>query len=430
MTRCLLYSLLLCLASWLLFDARAQSPSSVPSVFASAPQQDFKPEEGADFPLFNDAFYAHQLFLLGEAHGVQKPQEVDFALLQHLNAKTGLRYYVAEVDDSKAYFLNQYLQTGQDSLLTLVFRSWVRGNSQWANQEFQQKIRRIRQLNLTLPQARRIQFLGIDEVQDLALAGDYLRILLGRQRRAGFNRAGLDSLVVWLRQEGSRAELTRAARRGLRALPAPGKPLHSHRGADYEALQHLLTNLSYLDGGPGRERVLYLNFEAQLKSRGLEQEKFYGMWGVAHVLQGELEGASPRFAAQVKQSSLGLSSKVVSIMCAFVDCRMLFPSAGLPAAWQQPNSAYSSTDKFNHNGPLVTIAGLEELTARTAPGSLTLFRLDAPGAASRQQPIAVRYAPAVPRSQQLRFLPSVPAASYVQYLLLVRNSGPVQPLRP
>ena len=43
------------------------------------------------------------------------------------------RTYVAEVDCAKAYYLNEYLRTEQDSTLRLVFRSWVASQAQWGN---------------------------------------------------------------------------------------------------------------------------------------------------------------------------------------------------------------------------------------------------------------------------------------------------------
>ena len=60
---------------------------------------------------------------------MQRPQELDFVLLKHLNQRAGVRIYVAEVDCAKAYYLNEYKRTGQDSTLRLVFRSWVAGSA-------------------------------------------------------------------------------------------------------------------------------------------------------------------------------------------------------------------------------------------------------------------------------------------------------------
>src|SRR5687768_10499945 len=57
------------------------------------------------FEIFDKAFYNSKVIMLGEVHGFAMPQELDFELLKHLNQKTGLTHYLAEVDQSQAYFL-------------------------------------------------------------------------------------------------------------------------------------------------------------------------------------------------------------------------------------------------------------------------------------------------------------------------------------
>ncbi|GAA4044511.1 hypothetical protein GCM10022409_33220 [Hymenobacter glaciei] len=416
---------------WLPLASSAQTPVATQSetVFTGVPQETIA-GEAPDFKLFDPKFYDNQLFFLGESHGVQRPQELDFALLKHLNQRVGVRTYLAEVDAPKAYYLNEYLRTGQDSTLRRVFRSWVAGRAQWGNQEFYQKIQRIRALNQTLPASRRIRFVGIDGLQDLPLAADYVQTLLPRRPVPAPLRSQLDSVMALLRG-GTAGSLA-----ALRARTAQELEQHAARYqqsfgmANYDNLALLLRNLGYAQKGLNREAVLFANFETQYLTKQLAGEKLYGMWGLAHVLQGPVQGNFSMLAARIRQSTLPLHDKVVSVLCVFSGCQMLYPSAGLPAPWQTAGQPFTITDKFNHDGPLVVLEGLAELKQRTAPGSSTLFRLDAPGAASTRQPIRLRYAPGMPADQQLQFQAQVPAAAYAQYLLLVRESGPVQPLQP
>ena len=415
---------------WLPLASTAQTPIPAQSetLFADVPQESIA-DEAPEFKLFDPQFYENQLFFLGESHGVQRPQELDFALLKHLNQRAGVRTYLAEIDAPKAHCLNQYLRTGQDSTLRRVFQSWVAGQSQWGNAEFYQKIQRIRALNQTLPAARRIYFVGIDGLQDLPLAADYVRALLPRQVPAPL-RAPFDSVMTLLRGNAA-GPLAGLAARTTRELERQPAYYQQAFGIDnYADLALLLRNITYTRQGLSREVVLFTNFEAQYRIRQLAGEKLYGMWGLAHVLQSPVQGNFAMLAARIRQSTLPLHNKVVSVLCVFSGCQMLFPTADLPTPWQTAGQPYSITDKFNHDGPLVVLDGLAELKQRTAPGSSTLFRLDAPGAASTHQPIRLRYAPGMPTDQQLQFQPQVPAAAYAQYLLLVRDSGPVQPLRP
>ena len=399
--------------------ARAQT-AAPESVFAGAPLESI--EAGREkFASLDKAFYANRLFLLGEAHGVQRPQDIDFALLKHLNARAGVRTYVAEVDCAKAYYLNEYLRTGQDSTLRLVFRSWVAGRAQWGNQDFYQKIQRIRALNLTLPAARRIRFVGLDELQDLPLAADYLLALLRAAPLDPELRGRVDSVAAALRQPGAPG-LMGVARRAAVAVAG------GHLGSKYNDLRHALANAAYDLRAGQREDNIFANFQALVQTKRLAHEKLYGMWGLGHVLQSPLQNGFSDLAARIRQSALPMHDQVVSVLCAFSGCQMLYPTDGLPGPWQAVGQPYTVTDKFNHDGPLVTIAGLADLKQRTAPGSTTLVRLDAPGAAAGRQPIRLHYAPGMPPEQQMQFRPELPATAYMQYLVLVRGSGPVTPL--
>lgn len=399
----------------------AQAQTALPeSLFTGAPLEAIQ-AGNEEFALFNKAFYANQLFLLGEAHGVRGPQALDFALLKHLNARAGVRTYVAEVDCAKAYYLNEYLRTGQDSTLRLVFRSWVAGRAQWANQEFYQKIQRIRALNQTLPVGRRIRFVGLDELQDLPLVATYITALLRTTPLASGLRSRVDSVVAVLRQPGAPG-LPGVARRAGLAIAG------GHLGGECDDLCHVLANAAYDLRAGRREDNIFANFQALSQTKQLAHEKMYGMWGLGHVLQSPLQNGFSDLAARIRQSALPMHDKVASVLCVFSECQMLYPTDGLPGPWQAAGQPYTVTDKFNHDGPLVTITGLNELKQRTAPGSTTLVRLDAPGAAATRQPIELRYAPGMPPEQQMQFRSELPATAYVQYLVLVRGSGPVTPL--
>lgn len=406
--------------------AHAQAPDSV---FADAPRETLNLAGAPGFKLFDQAFYQNQVFLLGESHGVARVQQVDFELLRHLNQRAGVRRYLAEVDCAKAYYLNEYLRTGDEATLSRVFASWVRQQEQWGNADFKEKVRRIRGLNQTLPAARRIRFVGIDGVQDFGLLADYLAALRasGRPLPPG-PAAGLDSLAVVLKTNPDQA--AGLALRTQRALRQAGPAARRALGGACDEVQHALTNLGYARTLPDREAQLFANYQAALPLWHLTNEKLYGLWGLGHVLQSPALGGYVALAARIRQSALPGHDKIVSILCTYSGCRMMTASAQLPAAWRTPGQLFTGTDKYNHDGPLVMLQGIGPLLAATQPGSTTLLRLDAPGAAAGRLPVQLRYAPGLPASQQLQPDPKLPATAYMQYLLLVRDSGMTQPLPP
>ena len=432
-------------AGLLLADAaRAQAPTPPPahaltqapsapapdSVFNHAPHELLDLAAGPTFALFDPAFYRHQVFLLGESHGVQRVQDVDFALLRHLNQRAGVRTYMAEVDCAKAYYLNEYLRTGDAATLDRVFASWVAGQAQWANADFVVKIQRIRALNQTLPAGRRIRFVGIDGVQDYALLARYLGALrAGGRPLPPTLAARLDSVAAAC-ATGQPLPVAAVALRAQAALLASEPVARRALGPAYALVQHALANLGYARTLPDREAQLLANYQVALPLWHLAGEKLYGLWGLAHVLQSPLPGGYLPLAARLRQSTLPGYAAVASILCTYAGCQMMTASATLPAGQRAAGQAFTPSPLFNHDGPLVRLAGIETLKAATPAGGTSLWWLGAPGAAASRQPALVRYAPGVPPSQQLSFDAQRPATDYVQYVLLVRDSPATRPLAP
>ena len=382
-----------------------------------------------NLPVFDDAFYENQLFLLGESHGFQKVQDVDFALLKHLNQRVGVRYYVAEVDMSKAYFLNQYLQTGNDSTLMRVFRSWVRETMQWANRDFFRKIQRIRALNQTLPANRQIRFLGLDRIQDRALVADHLGELLAGRKLPASARLLTDSLRIRLTTKTPDSLRADLAGRLLTELDTRPTEYRKTLGAIVIAeLRHLLQNVVYLKTIRSREKTIVTNFQTLYKTMNLQTEKLYGLWGFFHVLQAPLPDGTKSFAATLRESDLPVHNKIVSLACSYVGSKMMVPTAFLPPFWQEQGKPYSRVDKFNNDGPMMMTDGIETLKAATQPNTITLIKLA--DSETGTQPIRMSYSPFMPKEQQIVFDPARPATEYYQYVVLIRNSDATEPLIP
>jgi len=287
------------------------------TTYATLPKEEIVPGSATNFQLFDDAFYQNRFFLLGESHGVQKPQEVDYELLKHLNQRIGVRYYIAEVDATKAHYLNQYLQTGDEVTLMKVFKSWVDETAQWANKDFYKKIQRIRALNQSLPDSRRIRFVGIDRIQDKPLVADYLTELLRNRKLPKKARPLADSLMTQLRKAGPDSVAANTALAWLTDWQVDESRYQRAVGPVAADLRQLLTNLSYLKTIKGRETTIFTNFITVLPT--LNNEKLYGFWGFFHVLQSPTADGAKPFAYRVKSSDLPLRDKIVSITLSYLD---------------------------------------------------------------------------------------------------------------
>ncbi len=375
------------------------------------------------FGLFDSAFYRNRLFLLGEAHGCAVPQAIDLALLRHLNARAGVRHYVAEIDPAQAYYFNQYLTTGDEAPLQAVFAYWA-GTAQWGNQEFYDKVRAIRALNDSLPPDRRIRFVGIDRTQDVALTGRLVTELVATMPAELQATPGLDSLQRLLAQgdDAPAATLAPLARRVAQRLPihlsAPNLPT--------APLPRLLQDLGYLEAPRvRRDSAMLLNLAAAYATHQIEPtDKLYGLWGVGHVAQGLING-SRVMAGLVKQSALPCADGVVSLVTFLLDSEMMIPAGAAPAWLRDPKVPYRLFP-MSQDGPLVFAAGVRDLREATAPNTVTLFRLDAPDSPYRRSGRLTEARAPLFGQSMLPTQPNAATTDYFQYALLVRNSPAVK----
>lgn len=344
-----------------------------------------------DFPA---AFYDNRLYLLGESHGVAAPQVLDMELLSHLNARIGLRDYVAEVDPIQGVRLNQYLETGDEKVLDRVFDFWTKSGAQWGNTAFEAKVRGVRALNQALPAERRIQFIGIDAVQDWPL------------------------LAAWVAEQGGQADTealagatTNAARATLAhgwLATVPASPLTSR----------LVERLKGVLGGTseaiGREAVIFDTYAKAVTSGELGERPAYGLWGLFHVIQGGVNTAQP-FAARVAASDLPTARKIVSLAVLSLDSAVQIP-APTPAGVQRMR-----LDSFNIDGPFVKVKGSATLREASAPDAIVLFDIGAQGTPFTSGGDFTNIRTSVGQSFVMDH-PERPASSFVQYVGVFRNS--------
>ena len=380
----------------------------------------------ADFTLFDDAFYQNQIFLLGESHGTTAPQDLDFALLKHLNAKVGLRNYIAEIDPSQAYYFNTYLQTGDEQNLRLAFQSWI-NTAQWGNTGFYNKVKRIYALNKSLPDSVKIRFIGLDRLQNLGITRQRVQDLLHAAQYKAGSPTPLDTLQQLLAAEPASEEaLSACARRIERTLADAPQPYQTKLGAQYADFTHLVRNITYLEPRVRRDSVMLLNLQAEYQAKNLGHEKMYGLWGVYHVLQGPINNGLP-LAALLKKSPLPFHDKVVSMPIFLLESETLMPTAVIPTS-VRPTTPYVAVDWVNQQGPMVFVQGLKDLAKVAPEHAITLFRLDAAGSPYQHSRQLLDIKAPLFGQNMSATKPGAVATDYAQYAFLVRGSKALEPL--
>ncbi|OCA77665.1 hypothetical protein BBH99_11385 [Chryseobacterium contaminans] len=114
--------------------------------------------------LFDDNFYNSQVILLGEIHGYADNQKLDLNLLKFLNQKSGVKYYIAEMDSTNSHKLNLFLHgnTKDQDLLKEVVLAVKKRIPQQSSKELMEKWNAVYDYNQTLKDSLKISVIGVD----------------------------------------------------------------------------------------------------------------------------------------------------------------------------------------------------------------------------------------------------------------------------
>lgn len=175
------------------------------------------------------------------------------------------------------------------------------------------------------------------------------------------------------------------------------------------------TNLS-------RDSIMTLNFKSIIAKRHLENEKFYGLFGYAHVLQ---EPYSPYdfrpFAVRIK--SFTKKNSIKSLVCYNIDSEVYLPEND-----QFPAPEDHKLSILNEDGPIMLVKGINDLRELTQAHTVTLFDLDNTNSPYNEHQylggIKVNFfGPDV-----ITKSPHVFTTDVLQYVFLIRNSKALDPI--
>ncbi|MET0462130.1 MAG: hypothetical protein ABW007_03215 [Chitinophagaceae bacterium] len=388
--------------------------------------------------LFDTDFYKQQYFLFGENHGCAAPLAVDLALFKNLYQKAGVRFYIAEIDATKAWLLNRYLQTGDTSLLSKVMRSWKADTAQWASQENYRKFQGLQKFYQQLPTSQKFQVIGVDVFQDYSLVHEHASYLTDHYKEPTFRKA-IDSLLKITQQvtNDSRAALNEYARRLLPQLLAQEAKVKAQLKDRFPAFKHLVTSLGFIGAGMTRDSIFYRNFESLLTINNWGDKKMYGFIGYFHTLQTSYNGTEPFASLLVKHKKA--TGKVASMQMMVLESKMMMPLLG-PIKAIMPQVAIDKfiretpgfpTDQryvpysLSNDNSMMLIKGIADLKACSQPNTITLFKLsgkDSPFNRKDNLATITGFQSLKPTDQ------GIATSNIFQYVIFFRGSGAATPL--
>jgi hypothetical protein len=385
------------------------------------------------FSLFDSAFYQKQIFMLSEVHGFAVPQELDFMLLKHLNKTIGLHYYMAEVDHSQAYFLNQYLKTGNEDFLRYVFQTWIDANAQWGNKNYYDKIIKIYELNKLLSEEQKISFIGVDKIQDIAVTNRYIRDKFEAIKYQSGQSTYLDSLKEYTLTNTIKLPVYGAFAERLIAVMGKDTSCKHILVKEHFNLMHVLTNIAYYAQPTRRDSVMYLNLQSLTKKYSLEDEKMYGLWGYGHTLPYSVKNGVQPFAALISEEGSIFRGKLVAINIFAVDSENLVPTSGMPEWIPKPDTAkqnkpYITTTWVNSDGPLAFVNGIKDLKAESRENTATMFKMDGDSSPYKTSDLLTKTKVLIPGQTIIPDKVETTITEAFPYVILIRNSPAAKPL--
>lgn len=368
--------------------------------------------ESFDFKIFEKSAIENDLILFGEFHGTKETIKIDFQFIKYLNETVGMKTHIAEIDFSQAYFLNEYLKNGNDSIIKYVLNSWIINHGH-NNKDYNNKWRKIKELNKTIPDSSlHIKVLGIDKIQDFEITRHHLSNLF-KNLNVGHEISTDDKeFIKWAKDE----------------LPSIISEIKKDSMNQKWINDILFIRKNLVDfNNQSREDFMFNNFCELYKRYNLEGKKIYGYFGGAHVLQKEMNNKKD-FGNLIATSDLPLSEKTYSIATRYVDSYMSAPSKFLPSLLRDDGEHTKMTNTCD-NMALLYHYGINDLKSVTKEYSNTFFDINALNS---------------PYKKSLRLINNIGLYSllagmkvtdkesvttdYVQAIVLIRNSDWAEPI--
>ena len=375
-----------------------------------------------DLALFDAAFYKNQVFLVSESHGYYKPHEIDFELFKQLNKKTGLRYYLAEIDFSQAYYLNKYLTTGDETFLKAIYQYWYNQQAQWGCKAGFEKWQKMFAYNKTLPAEKKITVLGLDEAQDLNMNVQLLNEIL---KKAGYKKGKdvqLDSLSIFaainLSADSARRIFIRYTRRLDTAITLHKATYKKLLKENYFSFQFIIHNTA---SKKGREVKIFENFNTYYNQYQLINEKFYGFWGRFHAMQDSVNSAIP-FAGMLKNSQLPLKNSIVSIPVFCIESASMLPTAYLPPMAQQKGTVYSNSPMVNDDSFVYQVKGIATFKNLVKQNTIGIFKLNGKNSPYFKGLNLLESSSGMDKTFEWKGNKTGATTDYFQYAIIARNS--------
>lgn len=369
-------------------------------------------QETIELDLPTEVLRNNEIFLTGEIHGYERNEALRFAFLKYFKEQTNFKYYLNELSYSGAYFLNQYLKTGNEAILDKLYAHYE-GTFEW-NKDNYNHWKKVYELNKKLAEEDKIKVVGIDLEHQYPIAFEYLQEMIDQHHINSDNNFNSLLTLVNNHDEMSRDEIYRQTNNLLTIIEENKNTWQSAFEDDYFGVKMVIDNIIYKhqassyedinDFNRFRDSQMYQNFESidyEINhGTHFSNDKYFGQWGYAHVFQEEIDGI--KYLAGYMEDYSKYEGQVLSIGYIYEGSTQMTKNKG---AYKNITHTYIN-DRF-------------ESIVKDIPGETIFFNTNIYDSVFHNELIwPYRYL----KPKKLSTL------DYFEYLVLIRNSGPTEPL--
>jgi len=343
-----------------------------------------------------------KLILVGEIHGFEEPVKFDVNFFKYLHKNHNIKHYVAELDFTQTIFLNEYLKSGDETLLNNILKKWVvvQGRN---NKDYFNKFREFHMYYQQLPEHEKFEFIGIDRIQDLSLTSEYINSLLPDLKTVKTPLKDIDSILTQVETL---------------------KFVYTESPDTLFILSHLESDLNYIREKENRGKVMFNNFYTLYKKYKLSESKIYGYFGLFHVFQYRVNGKHP-LASEIRKSDLGLENQILSINFLLNDSYTVMPSKKLPE-FMRDEGKYTRMPISADNLLFMYIYGIKDYKRMTPKYHKSFVKMNSdnnPYSKSNRMRTTFQLLPVTDLFEM-----NDEGEAYVQYTIFVRNSDWAEPM--
>lgn len=267
----------------------------------------------------------YPIILMGENHAITKNYTTELYWLKYLNQYANTHYLIMEEGYCDAQLINQYLKTGDNTILETIMEN-LKGTYCGSNEQYE-FYKALYAYNKSLPEDKKIEVIGVDVQHQTVTGLNYVNTLLPSKEAPEELKEKLAALKVDEAVDENKYNALIALKDDMASKQST---YEAYIGADFDkfstGINNILQGLEYYktEDNYFREQKLIENFEAQYKK--LNGAKVFGIFGGMHTSL-NMENY-PSMAACLNTQVEATKGKIASISLMYYNCSYMERKTG------------------------------------------------------------------------------------------------------